>query len=60
MGTPAPLSRPFDLSGKLDPQLSDQLIHLDYPISDPEILQAITDMPKGKASGPDGLPCEFF
>lgn len=34
--------------------------HLDDDITEEEVFRAIKDMPVGKASGPDGLPQEFY
>lgn len=60
MGTTAPLSRPFDLSGKIGPGLEEQLWTLDDPITEGKIHSSLKDMPTGKASGPDGFPIEFY
>lgn len=51
---------PFDLTGKLGPRFDHLLQHLDETISRRELLEALNQMPKQKASGPDGLPIEFY
>lgn len=53
-GTPGSPSRPFDLTGRVGPSM------WSAPITEVEILKAIMAMPKHKASGPDGLPVEFY
>lgn len=52
--------RPFDLTGRVGPQRTDELACLDDQISKTEVLQAIKDMPAGKSSGPDGIQIEFY
>ncbi|KAJ4792133.1 RNA-directed DNA polymerase (reverse transcriptase)-related family protein [Rhynchospora pubera] len=49
---------PFDLSGKLGPQL--ELSTLGIPFTESEIFQAISHLASGKASGPDGFSIDFF
>ena len=51
---------PFDLTDRIGPKLTDTLSILDDNITDEEIKDAVFRLPKGKASGPDGLPTEFF
>ncbi|XP_078165205.1 uncharacterized protein LOC144559911 [Carex rostrata] len=51
---------PFKLTGRIGPNQADILQNLDCDISDEEIKGAIFQMPKGKASGPDGFPIEFY
>lgn len=50
----------FDLTGRVGPQLAAQLRSLDNDFSDDEIKEAVFLLPKGKSSGPDELPAEFF
>lgn len=52
--------RPFNLSGKVGPNHTQELLSLDNQITDTEVLAAINEMPSDKASGPDGLPVEFY
>lgn len=47
-------------SSRVGPQLSRELQSLDNEFSDEEIKEAVFLLPKGKSSGPDGLPAEFF
>lgn len=52
--------RPFNLAGKVDASHSQELHSLDTLITENEVLAAINEMPMDKASGPDGLPIEFY
>lgn len=47
---------PFDLTGKVGPNHQNLLSHLDQTITQAEIHEVINQMPKDKASNPDGLP----
>lgn len=51
---------PFDLTGRMGENMTTQLAGLDEPITREEVWQAISHMPNGKSSGPDGLPVEFY
>ncbi|XP_078174446.1 uncharacterized protein LOC144568092 [Carex rostrata] len=53
-------NRAFDLSARIGPQLTTQLSHLDADITKDEVKDAVFKLPKGKASGPDGLPVSFI
>ena len=44
----------------MGPGFREELRHLDDQISETEIQAALSDMPKNKASGPDGFPIEFY
>lgn len=59
-GQLAPQSRPFEMSRKIGPQLTEELQHLDDQLSDTEIQQAVMGMSKGKVSSPNSFPVEFF
>lgn len=50
----------FNIRGKVGPSRAETLIQLDAPITAQEVLQAIKQMPKYKACGPDGMPTEFY
>lgn len=52
--------RPFNLTGRVGPSLAQDLTNLDAHITNIEVLRAINEMPNDKASGPDGLPIEFY
>lgn len=60
MGIAALCTRLFDFTGRIGPQLTMELRDLDNPITKSEILKVLNDMPGGKASGPDGIPIEFY
>ena len=60
LGTKIQHLRPFDLSSRVGPVLTDQLQSLDNIIDEAEILRAISGMPYGKASGPNNFPIEFY
>lgn len=47
---------PFDLTGKVGPQRSAELKSLDEDITEVEIKRVVHSLPRGKASGPDGMP----
>lgn len=50
----------FDLSGRVGSRIESTLSCLDNDITDEEIKETVFHLPKGKASGPDGLPIEFY
>lgn len=60
IGSPPSQNRAFNLSGKIGPQLAGQLAYLDAEITTEEIKEAVFQLPKGKACGPDGMPAEFY
>lgn len=60
IGRNEPHARPFNLTGKVGPNISQELAHLDNEITSEEVLAAINEMPNDKASCPDGLPIEFY
>lgn len=52
--------RPFDLTGRAGLEFQGELKHLDDQITKIKIRNALNDMPKDKASGPDGFPTKFY
>lgn len=51
---------PFDLTGKVGPCFAVPLAALDENITQQEVRLAVMELPKNKASGPDGFPAEFY
>ena len=60
LGHQVPHDIPFNMSGKVGPAFPDLLQTMDTEIMEQEIHMAIKEMPKGKASGPDAMPIEFY
>lgn len=60
LGKQSTQQHPFDLFGKIGPAFREELRLLDEPFTEIEVTAAVMQMPKGKASGPNGLPAEFY
>lgn len=60
LGTRQASQTPFDLTGRIGQQWIEELSVLYDPVTEEEIKNVVFKLPEGKASGPDGLPTEFY